>query len=200
VVIENAWSEPHAIFGAEEASLPTWPWMHLDWKLPSRVNSDRFEKELLQEKPEKPRPPKELKEPVGRVDQSKPDCWLWEQLLLVLEGLEKLLASPQLSPAACCASKAVPKTEAAKVVFMLMILMNGKGTERENRCYQREFASKLDWKWTKDFCSTSDGKQTTKEEEDAEMKLLTPKAALCHYVDMSHRNTFWGQCLIWYGR
>jgi hypothetical protein len=118
--------------------------MHLDWK-PLRASSDRFEKELLQEKPEKSRPPKELKEPVGRVDQSKPDCWLWEQLLLVLEGLEKLLASPQLSPATCCVSKAVPKKAAAKVAFMLAMLMNWKGTERENRCCQREFASKLDW-------------------------------------------------------
>ena len=47
--------------------------MHLDWKS-VRVRSDRFENELLQEKPEKSRPPKELKDPVGRVAQSKPDC------------------------------------------------------------------------------------------------------------------------------
>jgi hypothetical protein len=47
--------------------------MHLAWK-PSRENNDRFEKELLQEKPEKSKPPKESKDPVGSVDQSKPDC------------------------------------------------------------------------------------------------------------------------------
>jgi hypothetical protein len=55
------------------------------------------------------------------------------------------LASPQLSPAACWVSKAVPKKAAAKVAFILVMSMNGKGTERENRCCQREFASKLDW-------------------------------------------------------
>jgi hypothetical protein len=72
-VIEKAWLEPQAILGAEEVSLLTCPWMHLDWK-PLRANNDRLEKELLQEKPEKSKPPKELKEPVGKVDQSKPDC------------------------------------------------------------------------------------------------------------------------------
>jgi hypothetical protein len=129
LVIENAWPEPQAIFGADEVSLLTCPWMHLAWK-PSRENNDRFEKELLQEKPEKSKPPKESKDPVGSVDQSKPDCWSWVQLLLVLEGLEKLLALPQLSPAACCVSRAVAKKALARVAFMLAMLTNGIVAER----------------------------------------------------------------------
>ena len=80
---------------------------------------------MLQEKPENPRPPKELKEPVGKVDQSKPDRWSLLQLLLVLEGLENLLASPQLSPAIPCVSKVAAKNAAARVAFMLAILANG---------------------------------------------------------------------------
>jgi hypothetical protein len=103
--------------------------MHLDWKL-SLASNDRFEKELLQEKPENSKPPKELNEPVDKVDQSKPDCSSSLQLLLVLEGLEKLLASLQLSPAACCVSEAVAKKAVAKAAFMLAILMNGIVLER----------------------------------------------------------------------
>lgn len=74
LVIEKGWAEPQEILGADETSLLTFPSIHLDWKL-LRVSSDRLEKELLQEKPEKSKPPKELKDPVDREDQSKPDCW-----------------------------------------------------------------------------------------------------------------------------
>lgn len=44
---------------------------------------------------------------------------------MVLDGLEKLLASPQLSPAACCMSKAGAKKAVAKVAFILAMLTNG---------------------------------------------------------------------------
>lgn len=76
---------------------------------------------MLQENPEKSKLPKELKDPAGKVDQSKPDCWSWLHLLLVLEGFEKLLASAQLSPAACCVSKAVAKKAVANMAFILVI-------------------------------------------------------------------------------
>jgi hypothetical protein len=110
VVMEKSWPDPQAIFGALPASLLTDPWIHFDWKSSRRASFRRllvvFVKELLHWKPEKPKPPKLLKEPVGRVDQSKPDCWSVVQLLLVLDGLLKACAVSQLSATACCRNRA----------------------------------------------------------------------------------------------
>jgi len=113
---------------------------------------------------------------------------------LVLEGLGKLLASPQLSPAACWVSKAVPKKVAAKVAFILVILMNGKGTERENRCCQRGVRQQTGLEFErKTFAvrmSEANNEGLRETLEDAEMKFLDSKGSLCHYVDMFHRKTF----------
>ena len=72
-VIENSWPAPQAILGAELAPLLTDPWMHLLWKA-CRLNSDLLVKALLQENPEKSKPPKLVNPPVGNPCQLKPPC------------------------------------------------------------------------------------------------------------------------------
>jgi hypothetical protein len=97
------------------------PAMHLSWKGLLEVRFERAPKELSHEKPEKSKPPYELKEdPAARELQSKPlTCWLLH-LLLVLEGQENGAASEKPAETRRAVEAKATRVESVDLIFRFL--------------------------------------------------------------------------------